>query len=356
MDKKEKLRKFRQTALIACLFIGMLLLMQKNIPSTVSIVFFSVALVLVIWNSIGTFYYSKAAKLLQKRSKENYEKAIPYLEKAVKWGVNENGQLSAGTLMIQYGDMEKGKEILEALTKGSKMKEEAKISLSMYYWVKKDLDKAIELCLEAREKGKKDKNLYVNLCTYYMEKGDLKEYRKYTKECNDLSLATPATLDLEASFYMMAGDWKKAGEHLKSIFDKTVPGYKDPYIHNAMVLLHYGDWEGAVKNLRAISTNTVDSNISVYTQKEIEEIIDLIIDENTRWGMLEIVDKAPETFIKGQMPQPRKGLEKPETPALPSFVEESVGPMATEIQDEDSQDIDTSLNDDDEEWLKRHQD
>ena len=72
--------------------------------------------------------------------------------------------------------------------------------------------------------------------------------------------------------------------------------------------------------------------------------------------MLEIVDKAPETFIKGQMPQPRKGLEKPETPALPSFVEESVGPMATEIQDEDSQDIDTSLNDDDEEWLKRHQD
>ena len=109
MDKKEKLRKFRQTALIACLFIGMLLLMQKNIPSTVSIVFFSVALVLVIWNSIGTFYYSKAAKLLQKRSKENYEKAIPYLEKAVKWGVNENGQLSAGTLMIQYEDMEKGK-------------------------------------------------------------------------------------------------------------------------------------------------------------------------------------------------------------------------------------------------------
>lgn len=334
----------------------MLLLMQKNIPSTVSIVFFSVALVLVIWNSIGTFYYSKAAKLLQKRSKENYEKAIPYLEKAVKWGVNENGQLSAGTLMIQYGDMEKGKEILEALTKGNKMKEEAKISLSMYYWVKNDLDKAIELCLEAREKGKKDKNLYVNLCTYYMEKGDLKEYRKYTKECNDLSLATPATLDLEASYYMMAGDWKKAGEHLKSIFDKTVPGYKDPYIHQAMVLLHYGDWEGAVKNLRAINTNTVDSNISVYTQKEIEEIIDLIIDENTRWGMLEIVDKAPETFIKGQMPQPRKGLEKPETPALPSFVEESVGPMATEIQDEDSQDIDTSLNDDDEEWLKRHQD
>lgn len=357
---KEILKKIKQTAPIACIFIGALFLIQKTYPTYIPVIFFSIALVFIIWNSIGMFFYSKAAKVLKVKTRENYNKATLYLEKAVKWGINENAQISAGTLMVQYGNIENGGEVLKRIVETAKDKKVvggAKISLSMYYWLNKDLDRAIELCQEARGDGIKDKNLYVNLLTYLLEKEDMKEYKKVMKECNDLSMATPAMLDMEAAVAIYNKDWKKAGEYLKSLFDKTVPGYKDPYIHQAMILMHYGEWEEAAKTLSSVFSSCVDSNIALYSHKEVEEIIDLIKDENTRWGVREFFEDTPESVQKGIMPTPREGVVKPETPSLPSFVAESVSPTSTELSDDerDEGDVDTSLNDDDEEWIRKHQ-
>ena len=359
MDKTDKIRKIRQTALMICIVAGAIFLIQPSLPRLLPIVFFSIALVLVIWNSIGTFFYGKAAKILQDKTNASYEKAMPYFDKAIKWGVNENCQIVAGTLMLQHGDMERGKEILEHLASGTnpKTKDASKVSLSMYWWMKGDLDKAIDISEKALENGCRDKNLYVNLCTYLLEKGDYKEYRKYIKECNERNLSTPATLDLEAAYFMIQKDWKKAGTYLTSLFDKTTPAYKDPYLHKAMLSLHYGDWEGAVKALSEIRNMCTESNTSVYTIDEIDALISYIKDENTRRGMLELIDDTPEILIKGEMPQVKKGLKKPQTPTMPSFSEESLDPVSTSIikdNEDDERDVDTSLNDEDEEWLKRH--
>ena len=355
MTRKDKFRKYRQTAMIASVFIGALFLLQPSLPKYLSISFFSIGLVLLVWNSIGTFYYGKAAKALQTRDKAGYEKSMPYFEKALKWGVNEKCQIAAGTLILQRGDMEKGRSVLEDLTECSDptTRENAKVSLSMYWWMKNNLDKAIELCLDAKEHGCKDKNLYVNLCTYLLEKADYKNYRKYTKECNDNNMATPATLDLECAYYMTQKDWKKAGTMLNPLVEETAPQYKDPYLHDAMIRLHYGDWEGAVKSLSAIATSCTESNTSVFTMEEIDDLITLIKDEDTRWGVLEVVDNNPLLLIRGEIPGIRRGLKKPETPAMPEFVEviSSASSIGTE---EDESDLDTDLNDDDEEWIRRH--
>ena len=118
----DKIRKIRQTALMICIVAGAIFLIQPSLPRLLPIVFFSIALVLVIWNSIGTFFYGKAAKILQDKTNASYEKAMPYFDKAIKWGVNENCQIVAGTLMLQHGDMERGKEILEHLASGTNPK------------------------------------------------------------------------------------------------------------------------------------------------------------------------------------------------------------------------------------------
>ena len=57
----------------------------------------------------------------------------------------------------------------------------------------------------------------------------------------------------------------------------------------------------------------------------------------------------------------KKDLKKPETPIMPSFSEEAFDPTTTSISedgesDDDERDVDTSLNDDDEEWIKKHSD
>lgn len=361
MEKREKLRKIRQTTLMICIVAGAIFLLQPSLPRYLPITFFSIALVLVIWNSIGTFFYGKAAKIIQERTNDSYTKSMPYFEKALKWGVNENCQLAAGTMMIQHGDMEEGRKVLEYLAEGKnpKTKDAAKVSLSMYWWVKNDLDSAIAISKKALENGCSDKNLYVNLCTYLLEKGDYKEYRKMIKECNDKSLATPAILDLEAAYFIIQKDWKKAGTYLASIFDKNTPAYKDPYLHKAMISLHYGDWKGSINALSEIKTQCIESKTSVYTMNEIEQLISLLEDEDTRWGLLEVVDNNPEILIKGEMPEVKKGLKKPNTPPLPSFKEESFEPTSTSVTDEDEEedrDVDTSLNDDDEEWIRKHSD
>lgn len=363
MEKTEKIRKIRQTALLVCIAAGAIFLVQPTLPKYIPIVFFSLALVLVIWNSIGTFFYGKAAKILQNKSNASYEKAMPYFEKAIKWGVNENCQIVVGTLMLQHGDMEKGREILEFLSEGKnlKTKDSSKVSLSMYWWMKGDLDTAISVAKKALENGCKDKNLYVNLCTYLLEKGDYKEYRKYIKECNDNSLSSPAILDLETAYYIIQRDWKRALTILNSLFEKTTPAYKDPYLHKAMIYLHYGEWEEAVKALSEIKNVCTESNTSIYTLDEINTLISLIKDEDTRWGMLEVVDITPEVLIKGEMPKVKRGLKKPETPEMPKSSEEVFDPTSTSItnderEEDDDRDMDTSLTDEDEEWIRKHSD
>ena len=128
-----------------------------------------------------------------------------------------------------------------------------------------------------------------------------------------------------------------------------------------MISLHYGDWEGAVKALSEIKNTCTESNTSVYTIAEIETLISLVKDEDTRWGMLEVVDKTPEVLIKGEMPTVKRGLKRPETPIMPSFSEETFDPTTTSVSEDDEveddeREMDTSLNDDDEEWIKKHSD
>ena len=103
------------------------------------------------------------------------------------------------------------------------------------------------------------------------------------------------------------------------------------------------------------------TNTSIYTLDEINTLISLIKDEDTRWGMLEVVDNTPEVLIKGEMPKVKRGLKKPETPEMPKSSEEVFNPTSTSItnderEEDDDRDMDTSLTDEDEEWIRKHSD
>mgnify|MGYP003310020443 CR=1 FL=1 len=119
----------------------------------------ALAAVSLIFASKGTMTFSKANRIISQRKPNFLEKALPLYEKAIKEGIPEQYQLIAGTLLIQYGNMEKGKEALEELlnAKEKKIVFQAKEGLSMYYWIKKDTGRAIKVCEEAKEMGFKDK-------------------------------------------------------------------------------------------------------------------------------------------------------------------------------------------------------
>lgn len=348
-----KKRKIFSMVSVLFLAAGVILLMQETEIRWAGVAFFVLTFVLMVINSIGTIYYTKGTKFLQ-GSNPDVNKAVPYFEKAVKRTLDPQSAIIAATLLVQYGDMETGRRILEEYTSSTdkKLQGTAKISLSMYWWVKRDLGKAQEMVEDVYNNSTyRDRNLYINLLTFYLEEGRYKEFKKLLRDAKDKGLKIPATVDLEASYYMTQSDWAKCGMLTQTLFEDGKPKFIDPYLHEAMVLLHYGKWENAVKALRDLKENVMFTNASVYTEAQIDTFIAYIEDKDTRWGMREAVESDPALLVRREMPQVKKGIEMPSFPPLPDF---TAIPEESATGERDEGDIDTTLTADDEEWLKKH--
>lgn len=358
MTKKEKRKKSFSSITMGLLIIGILFITYSDpLKKWCGVGFFALALILLFFNSLGTFFYAKGAKLLKGNNPPVID-ALPYFKKAIKWGMDGKNEVLVATLLIQYDDIELGRKVLEEYISDQdvKISGSAKVALSMYYELKKDRAKAIELVEEAYSMGYRDRNLYINLCTYYLEDRKLEKFKKYAKEAREKNLATAATLDLEVVYYMMQNDWHRSGNILKTIFDATLPTFIDPYLHKAMILLHYGEWEKAVKALKEIEENCHYTNTAIYSKAQIETFIAYIEDKETRWGFLSTINSDPHSFLMGKVPQPEVGVPLPSFTPIPEF-EKDVEKEEKEEEETiaDDRDIDTSLNEEDEEWIRKHQ-
>ncbi len=348
-----KKRKIFSMAAVLFLASGVIFLMQEGTIRWTGIAFFVLTFVLMVINSIGTIYYTKGMKFLQ-GSNPDVLKAVPYFEKAVKRTLEPQSAIIAATLLVQYGDMETGRRILEEYTSSTdkKLQGTAKISLSMYWWVKRDLGKALEMVEDVYNNSTyRDRNLYINLLTFYLEEGKYREFRKLLRDAKDKGLKIPATVDLEASYYMTQSDWAKCGTLTRSLFEDGKPKFIDPYLHEALVLLHYGKWENALKDLRDLKENVMFTNASVYTEAQIDTFIAYIEDKDTRWGLLKAVESDPALIVRREMPEVESGIAMPSFPPLPDF---KALPVESRDEERDEGDIDTALTADDEEWLKKH--
>ena len=198
---KRKIRRYRSYPVAVMGGIGLYIaLSQSGSARTTGEVLLGIAILLIVYFSIGVVFYNKGSKILQGGRSDSIQDAIPYFEKALKFGVASNGEVAIGTIILQHGDKERGKEILEELVEepDAKISSAAKISLSMYYWMEGNLDEAIRLCQDAKANGSSDRNLYINLCTYCFEKGLEDEFKEAIREAKDKNRFTPALIDLEA--------------------------------------------------------------------------------------------------------------------------------------------------------------
>lgn len=309
----------------------------------------------LIFASKGTMTFSKANRIISQRKPNFLEKALPLYEKAIKEGIPEQYQLIAGTLLIQYGNMEKGKEALEELlnSKEKKIVFQAKEGLSMYYWIKKDTGRAIKVCEDAKEMGFKDKNLYINLGTYYLAKNKLHDFKILMKESYRSKLDSPALVDMQAVCAILEGNYQKAGNLLMTIFDSMTPAYVDPYVHSAMVYLYYGETAMAIEYLKKCLEVCSFSNTSILTKEGIEKMIALLEDQNTIWSFTAAINANALDLLNGKIPQYNKiENKKPSFASLPAFKAERIA--KEDLSEVDENEPNTSLTDEDEEWLKRH--
>lgn len=349
------LKKYKTIIPITILAIAFITALISSVPTWISIALMVLAAVLLIIASRGTFYFSKASKVISQRKPGYVENAIALYEKAFKLGVPHQYNLVIGTVFLQHGDIEKGREALEDVlnAKDKKLVFQAKEALSMYYWITKDLDKAIELCESAKEMNLKDRNLYINLGSYYLAKGRTKEFKSLIKEAFRTNMESVALIDLQAQYLIELKNFERAGNFLKALFDQATPSFVDPYLHYALVYMNYGEIDIAIKYLKDCLKIATFSNVSIFKSNDIEQMISYLENEETRWGFVKAALSDPISLFNGKMPSVEKNVAKPEFESLPTFVAEGISQK--EVNEKEEEEPDTSLNEEDEIWLQKHQ-
>ena len=355
------MRKYRQAAAIILLVIGIaLMMMPSSVPPMAVIPVFIAAAVLLALSSRSSHYFGKASKIIRSRDISRFPEAVRYLNKAIDAGMPDNYLVIAASVLMQYGDMDKAKEALSPLTSNRKkdIAALAKITLSMYYYANGDMDEAIRLCESARDDdGSVDRNLYVNLAVYYLRTGDRKNYRKNVKEALSRYPSSPAVIDSQAIVYMLDGRWDLAGASLFAIFNTTEPSFADPYVHMAMVHMHYGEIAKARDELEKAGS-TLFTNISVYTPEDIGKMKDALSRNDEAIPLIRAMESDIDNAASGRIPGWTKGEVTDSLTLIPGFppepdFQETALPKK-DIVDDNEDDVNTDLTEADERWLEKH--
>ena len=284
------MHRYKQTPAIVLLVIGIALMMMPSVPRALVLVMLAAAAVLMVFASRSSYYFNKASKIIRTKEVARFPEAVGYLNKAIDAGLPDDYLVIAASVLMQYGDKEKARTALVPLLDSKKKQTAAlaKITLSMYYFVSDDIEEAIRLCESARDDdGSADRNLYVNLAVYYLRAGDRKNYRKTVKDAVSRYPSSPAVVDSQAILYMLDGRWDLAGATLFAIFDTISPSFADPYVHMAMVHMHYGEIGKARKELEKAEA-TLFTNISVYDPEDYGSHYNAIKDS---WRIFKIMFK-----------------------------------------------------------------
>ena len=326
--------------------------------TTVQIIMLLVALLALLYTRRSTMYFARANKAYTAK-KGDY---IQFYNKAVKAGLAYKYMVIAGTILIKEGAVEDGKNALCRIIndrhfRDDKIISQARIALSMGYYQEKDYSKAAEICEEVMKSDYRDKNLYINLSTYLLALGRLDDFYILVDEFSSKSkLSTPALADLQVTRCILQGDFIKAYQMLVYFMKQYTFNFADPYVHFAQVYMHYGEAEKAVEVLKECLAKVLFEPIYIIPKEVIRQLIEELSDPDRAPALMAANNADPLALINGHMPQPYSGEI-----IFASFSEVEEAEKQEEIEKRRQKslierDHSTDLTDEDEQWLKRHQD
>ena len=147
------MRKYKTAAALLIIVLMIAYTFFVDSSNEAKLIILIAGLVVLAVLNRGNAVYAKATKILARKNPAELESAVRLMEKALDLGCSENNTVIAATLVLQHGNIEKAKKSLEEVKDSSSknIRARAKTSLSMYYWLKGDLDTAIRLAEEAKE-------------------------------------------------------------------------------------------------------------------------------------------------------------------------------------------------------------
>ena len=351
------------------LWLSLLIVLGIVVLPTTALIKLIIALVLLggfaFWKR-SIFFYIQANRHLVKKDTQQWHKAWPLYQKALRSGLVATYRITAASMYIQRGDANEGKAIIEGYLAENKKNEDksltniSKTMLSMVYWMQGEMDKATLMVKEVYDSGYRDKNLFINYGTYALEQGDLKTARALVEEGSKYEKESPGIHDNHGWLCLLEGKWDEANELYTTLVERG-PAFPEPYLHAAQAKIHYGKVGDAIVLLdKALLARY--SNTTSLRKETIKTLKDRLEDPKTRRaGALEI-EQNTALVASGKLPPALSDtFEEEKELTLTGFAKEKETPKNKQgakkksVQEEDYT-PNTDLTEADLEYAKKFED
>ena len=228
---------------------------------------------------LGYFLWSRRASIPYKRgikeiNNKNYERGLFFLEKAVSQGVKPMQEIRAAYAELKFGDVKKARTKLNmVLLKGGlkeNFKNEARCILAIVLINQGEMEEAKEI-LEKLHKTHKNTNFYATFGYFALLTGDKEYYTKINEEAYDYNKDSPVICDNYAHMLYLNGEFDKAEKVYRELMEKT-PNFPEAYYNYALVLIKKDDIEKVVEQLELALTKEF-FGITTIKKEQVEEML-----------------------------------------------------------------------------------
>ncbi|OQY32952.1 MAG: hypothetical protein B6241_09340 [Spirochaetaceae bacterium 4572_59] len=188
---------------------------------------------------------------LQALKKGQYEKAVKYIKTASQSGMKAKHKLTCGYVLLTRGLIEEADTILKPLLGTGEKRfshKEARIYYSLLQWQKGELNSAVEALENLMKEGYITTILYTNLGFYLIEQGELQKALELNLEAHEYNDSSKGIMDNLGLNYIKLGEWEKAVPLYEKLM-KTEPTFPEAYFHSAQVLSQQGKQKEALETL-----------------------------------------------------------------------------------------------------------
>lgn len=206
-----------------------------------------ILLLIKYWNFFLFILGLKALK------KEQFHKAVKYIKTASRSGMKPKHKLTCGYVLLTRGLLEEADAILKPLLDIREKKfshQDARVYYSLVQWQKGDLGSAIESLENLKKEGYVTTVLYTNLGFYLIEQNELQKALELNLEAHEYNDSSKGIMDNLGLCYIKLREWEKAVPLYEKLMD-TSPAFPEAYYHQALIFKYLGEKESALKALEA---------------------------------------------------------------------------------------------------------
>ena len=183
----------------------------------------------------------------------DHDEGFKWLEKAYATGkMSAQQSLVYAYLLLRDGHLDKSERLISAvlfkkkdeLTNQNKLA--ADLNISIIKWKRGDLDGAVEMMESVFENGYRSTVAYGTLGTFYILNNQLERAEGFCLEAMDYNGADASIRDNLGTLYIRKGEFDKAEEVYKSLFEETEPTFIEAFYNYGYVLEQKGDYENAL--------------------------------------------------------------------------------------------------------------